>query len=92
MIPGEYSGVALMEATGWTEKELDETSIETVDKMRSYLWARSYVQAGTEPEWETPEQLAEVSDMTPEQIAQAPEWVRRELARQSQLAEAVDDD
>jgi hypothetical protein len=54
--------------------------------MRSYLWVRSYIQAGAEPEWETPEELAEASGMTTEQIEHAPEWVRRELAQLSRLA------
>ena len=70
-----------MNETGWTEAELRATSISTVERMRKYIWVKSYVAVGKEPIFETIDEMAEEADMEPDDVDAAPEWVRAELAR-----------
>ncbi len=47
-VPLEFHDVELMRLTGWTEKELMETSAETVRKMEAYMAVRDVVINGGE--------------------------------------------
>lgn len=50
-IPSGYGDVALMESTGWTWRELQDTPEDVVRRMQAYLSVKSTVERGCEPEF-----------------------------------------
>ena len=49
-LPSGYGDVALMESTGWTWQELQDTPEDVVRRMRVYLSVKSVVERGWEPQ------------------------------------------